>query len=114
MIVACGPKPGQDAELLALARSHVPILRRLVLATDRPVTAMRARDGVIVEILERAPGAIVIAHRHPEVLALRKRYEAALRLRDGERAARSRQPVPAARSVIRTCLSHDGRLRYAA
>jgi hypothetical protein len=48
VIVAYRPKPGREAELLELTRDHVPFLRRLGLATDRPTTVMQNRDGVIV------------------------------------------------------------------
>jgi len=76
VIVAYRPKPGQDAALLALIRDHVPFLRRLGLATDRPPLAMRGQDGVIVEVFEWAPGAVASAHENPEVLALWGQYAA--------------------------------------
>lgn len=70
------PKPGKEAELDALTREHVPILRRLGFATDRPALAMRARDGSIVEVFEWvSQEAIQKAHSHPEVLAMWAKYE---------------------------------------
>ncbi len=77
VIVAYRPKPGQDAALLALVRDHVPFLRRLGLATDRPALAMRAGDGTIVEVFEWCDGAIATAHQNPAVQALWGDYAAA-------------------------------------
>ena len=77
VIVGYRPKPGCEDELLALTRDHVPRLRRLGFATDRPAMAMRSKDGVIVEVFEWADGAIARAHEHPEVLAMWERYAAA-------------------------------------
>lgn len=76
VIVAYRPKPGKDAELLALTRDHVPELRRLGLATERAALAMRSRDGIIVEVFEWQDGAIDAAHTNPDVLALWERYGA--------------------------------------
>ena len=74
VIVAYRPKPGREADLLALAREHVPFLRRLGLASDRPATLLQARDGVVVEVFEWKDGAMASAHQSPEVLALWARY----------------------------------------
>jgi len=71
------PKPGQDEARLTLTKDHVPRLRRLGLATDRPALACRAADGSIVEMFEWHPGAAAAAHDHPEVLAMWARYEQA-------------------------------------
>jgi len=76
VIVAYRPKPGREADLLALVRSHVPALRRLDLVTNRPAQAMRARDGSILELFEWADGALDVAHGHPEVLSLWERFAA--------------------------------------
>ena len=48
VIVAYRPKPGNDAELLALERSRVPTLREEILVTDREPVIMRAKDGTII------------------------------------------------------------------
>ena len=77
VIVAYRPKPGQEEALLALTREHVPILRKLGFATDRPTLAMTNKDGVVVEVFEWAEGAVRTAHGHPEVQAMWARYEAA-------------------------------------
>ncbi|HEV2365453.1 MAG TPA: hypothetical protein VGS12_14785 [Caulobacteraceae bacterium] len=74
VIAVYRPKPGKEAELMELAREHVPFLRRLGLASDRPCLAMRAKDGAIVEVFEWRDGAVEKAHSHPEVQAMWARY----------------------------------------
>jgi quinol monooxygenase YgiN len=75
VIVAYRPHPGKDALLLELAKQHVPILRGQGLATDRPVQAMRAKDGTIIEVFEwQSQAAIDAAHTNPEVLKLWAKY----------------------------------------
>lgn len=74
VIVAYRPFPGREQELRALAAEHVPILRRLGLATDREAIIAATPAGTIVEIFEWVPGAIAAAHEHPEVAALWARY----------------------------------------
>ena len=71
------PKPGMQAEVEAETADHVPLLRRLGLATDSPAVAMRAADGTVVETFEWIDrDAIEDAHAHPEVLEMWGRYEA--------------------------------------
>lgn len=77
VIAAYRPKPGRETELLNLTRSHVPRLRELGLATDRPTLAMRAKDGTIVEVFEWKDGAIAEAHEHPDVQAMWGQYAGA-------------------------------------
>lgn len=68
VIVVYQPRPGMQARLEALVREHVPKLRRLGLATDRPAHAMKAQDGAIVEVFEwKSAHAIERAHTHPDV-----------------------------------------------
>jgi len=68
VIVCYRPRPGHEAALLALLRSHVPTLQRLGLATDRAPLAMQAADGSFVEVFEWASAAAIeAAHTHPEV-----------------------------------------------
>jgi hypothetical protein len=74
VIVGYRPKPGCDAALLDLVRTHVAELRTLGLATDRPALAMKAKDGTIVEVFEWCTGAIAKAHENPDVLAMWGRY----------------------------------------
>ena len=76
VIVAYRPKPGREDDLLALTRDHVPHLRRLGLATDRPTLAMRSQEGIIVEVFEWQDGAIATAHGNPDVLAMWEHYAA--------------------------------------
>ena len=76
VIAAYRPKPGKAEELAALVREHVPYLRRLGLATERPVLAMRAANGDLVEVFEWEEGAVANAHEHPEVLKLWEQFGA--------------------------------------
>ena len=75
VIVAYRPKPGKETLLLELTKQHVPILRGQELATDRPVQAMRAADGTIIEVFEwQSQAAIDAAHTNPVVLKMWERY----------------------------------------
>ena len=77
VIVAYHPKPGKEDILLAEVRDHVHLLRSEGLATDRPATVMRAKDGVIIEIFEWAsPAAMAEAHNNPRVQAMWGRFAA--------------------------------------
>ena len=76
VIVAYQPKAGRDSELLDLMQDHVPFLRRLGLATDRPALAMKTKDGVIVEVFEWTTGAIATAHENSDVQSLWAKYAA--------------------------------------
>jgi quinol monooxygenase YgiN len=77
VIVAYRPKPGKDEVLLSEVRDHVHLLRSEGLATDRPATVMRAKDGTLVEIFEWAsPAAIEEAHANPRVQAMWARFAA--------------------------------------
>ena len=78
VVIACyRPKPGKQAELEALTREHLPILRAQALVTDRLPIAMRAKDGTVVEVFEwTSSAAIEGAHKNPAVLALWERYAA--------------------------------------
>lgn len=76
MVIACyRPKPGKDAELLALTRTHLPILVKEGLAEDRPATLGRAKDGTLVEVFVwKSKEAIDAAHQNPRVGALWMKY----------------------------------------
>jgi hypothetical protein len=76
IVIACyKPKPGLDADLRALMRTHVPTLRAEGLVTDRTPMLMRAADGTIVEVFEwLSQDAIDRAHSNPAVLAMWERY----------------------------------------
>lgn len=76
-IAAFKPKPGREAELMAVIADRLPLLRRLGLATDRPNVTMRSHSGVILDVSEWASEeAIARAHQTPEVLALWMRFDA--------------------------------------
>ncbi len=69
------PKEGKQAELEAEMVDHVPLLRRLGLATDYPSAVLRAPDGTIIEHFEWVDqAAINTAHGRPEVLEMWSRY----------------------------------------
>jgi hypothetical protein len=77
VIAAYRPKPGRQADLAALVRSHVSDLRAWGLATDRPATILQAADGTILEVFEWHDGAVARAHEDPRVLAMWDRFGAA-------------------------------------
>jgi quinol monooxygenase YgiN len=78
VIASFRPRSGQEAALLAVVREHVPTLQRLGLATTRASFVLRAADGTLIEVFEWVSGAAIdAAHRHPEVLAMWQRFEAA-------------------------------------
>ena len=70
-------KPGKEADLYVLSLEHVPLLRSLGLATDRPHVIATAGDGTIVEVFEWAEGGLDKAHQDPIVHSLWARYSAA-------------------------------------
>ncbi len=71
------PKPGMGEALATEIEQHVPILRRLGLATETPSLVLRASDGSMLEHFEWVDSeAIGTAHSHPEVLAMWERYSA--------------------------------------
>ncbi len=74
VIAAYQPKPGRAADLLALARDHVPYLRSLGLASDRPAVMMQAQNGTILEVFEWLDGAAARAHEMPEIHKLWEKY----------------------------------------
>ncbi|MDQ6678388.1 MAG: hypothetical protein M3Z09_13970 [Acidobacteriota bacterium] len=76
-IVAYKAKPGKEAELMSLAQEHVPYLRSLGFATERPHMVATAADGTIVEIFEWAEGGLEKAHSHPGLGEMWMRYAAA-------------------------------------
>jgi len=75
VIVAYHPKPDKSAEVLALVRARVPILRKEGLVTDRTPVLMRSRDGTIIEVSEwKSREAIDAAHKNPNVLAMWEKF----------------------------------------
>lgn len=96
VIVCYKPLPGKEDALERLIREHVPILRRLGMATERRAIASRAEDGTIVEVFEWVSGkAVEEAHQHPEVLAMWKRFEACCTFGTLAELPRSREWFPA-------------------
>ncbi len=76
VIVAYGPKPGREEQLLALVTRHHSVLRGENLVTDRPAYVMRASDGTIVEVFEwQSAEAIAKAHANEKVQALWLEFE---------------------------------------
>lgn len=62
------PRPGKGKALEKLVARHVPLLRKLKLATDRPAVVVRAGDGTLVEVFEwRSGKSADAAHEHPAV-----------------------------------------------
>ena len=77
VIVAYRPKAGCDGALLDLVKDHVPCLRRLGLATNRPALAMRGKEGVIVEVFEWCSAeSIAQAHSNSAVQSLWEKFAA--------------------------------------
>ena len=46
------PHDGKDADLRQILAEHVPTLRRLEMATDRPTVLVKSKNGTYVEIFE--------------------------------------------------------------
>jgi len=75
VIVGYKPKPGKEAELDALMRTHVKRLRDEALATERESVLMKARDGTVVEVFEWvSQEAIDSAHANPRVIRMWEEY----------------------------------------
>ena len=76
IVIACyRPKAGRENELLALTKTHVPILRGEGLVTRRTPIVGRAADGTIVEVFEWvSQAAIDSAHSNPAVLRMWEQY----------------------------------------
>ena len=72
MVIACyRPKPGKDEALLALMKTHLPVLRAEGLVDDGPSLCGRAKDGTIIEVFcWRSQDAIDAAHENPQVKAM--------------------------------------------
>jgi quinol monooxygenase YgiN len=78
VVIACyRPKPGREAELKRLMRTHVERLREQDLATDRTPILVQAVDGTFVEVFEwNSQQAMDDAHSNPVVLEMWAEYEA--------------------------------------
>jgi quinol monooxygenase YgiN len=75
-IVTYVPKPGKEAELLALVKKHEPALRKTGLVTSEPFKVWKAFDirkqrVAFIEHFQWKDGnASDIAHQTPEVMAV--------------------------------------------
>lgn len=69
MVIACyKPKPGKQSDLLALMRTHLPILKEQGLVGDGPSLCGAAADGTVIETFcWRSQAAIDAAHGNPAV-----------------------------------------------
>lgn len=76
IVIACyKPKPGKEAELDVLMKTHLPILRKEGLATDRKSIIMRASDGTVVEVFEWVSDeAMAAAHENTAVQKMWQAY----------------------------------------
>ncbi len=76
MVIACyRPKPGKDAELLELMKTHLPTLRAEGLVGEGPSLCGRAADGAFVEVFcWKSQDAIDSAHANANVLAMWDKY----------------------------------------
>jgi hypothetical protein len=70
-IASYKPKTGQEEALLKIVQTHLPALRELGLATDKPPYLAKSSDGTIIEIFEWvSTDAVQAAHQDPIVSAI--------------------------------------------
>lgn len=75
-IVTYVPKPGKEAELLALVKKHEPALRGVDLVTSEPFRVWKAydirkkREQFIEYFVWKNGAASDVAHQTPEVMAV--------------------------------------------
>ena len=75
-IVTYVPKPGKEAELLALVKKHEPALRKVGLVTAEPFKVWKAFDirkqrvSYIEQFVWKDGNASDAAHQTPEVMAV--------------------------------------------
>jgi hypothetical protein len=75
-IAAYKPKSGKKEDLLRLVAMHLPTLRKLGLATDKPAYMGKSTEESIIEVFEWVSGdAINVAHQHPTVTDIWKEME---------------------------------------
>ena len=68
VIVGYRPLPGKEAKLKELMKTHVAILRKEGLASDREPILMQASDGTVIEVFGwKSKEAIEAAHSNPAV-----------------------------------------------
>jgi hypothetical protein len=75
VIVGYKPKPGKEAALNELMKTHLPVLAKEGLVREKESYIMQAGDGTIVEVFEwLSVEAIEKAHTNPAVLELWAKY----------------------------------------
>jgi hypothetical protein len=75
VIVGYKPKPGKEAALKELMKTHLPRLKQEGLVRDKESYIMEAADGTIVEVFEwLSDEAIQQAHTNPAVLQMWGEY----------------------------------------
>ena len=75
VIVAYKPKPGKEAALRELMKTHLPCLKHEGLVRDIESYIMEAADGTIVEVFEwLSDEAVRQAHTNPAVLQMWGNY----------------------------------------
>ena len=68
VIVGYRPFPGKEKQLYELMKTHVDILRKEGLASDRQSILMKTADGIVVEVFGwKSREAIQNAHTNPAV-----------------------------------------------
>jgi hypothetical protein len=76
VISAYKPKPGKDEGLLDVLKTHLPILRKENLITDRNGILMRAKDGTYIEVFEwKSSKTVEQAHSNAAVLEMWKKFD---------------------------------------
>jgi len=95
VIAVYRPRPGREQELLAVARDHLPVLRRRGLVTDRVPVLMRAADGTLVEVFEwKDEAAVKSAHTDPAVREIWGRFDQACEFGCLSELAEARERFP--------------------
>ena len=75
VIAVYKPKPGKEAALKELMKTHLPRLKQEGLVRDKEPYIMEAADGTVVEVFEwLSDEAIQQAHTNPAVLQMWAEY----------------------------------------
>jgi len=74
-VVGYKPKKGQAATLRKLMESHISVLKKEDLVTERDSIVMEAQNGTIIEVFEwKSQEAIEKAHSNRNVIAMWDEY----------------------------------------
>jgi hypothetical protein len=88
-------KPGKHAELLALVKRHVPVLRELGLISDKGTYLAVSEDQTIVEVFEWiSTNAIRAAHQHPAMTDLWEKMSVIAEFPPMSALKESKKPFP--------------------